>query len=78
MLLGLDFKGIAASSGSACSSASLEPSQVLIAMEVEPDLAVGSVRISFGRDTTETDVDEVLQALKDVLDQLATFPSARS
>jgi cysteine sulfinate desulfinase/cysteine desulfurase-like protein len=47
-------------------------------MEVEPDLAVGSVRISFGRDTTETDVDEVLQALKDVLDQLATFPSALS
>ena len=78
VLLGLDFKGIAASSGSACSSASLEPSHVLIAMEVEPDLAVGSVRISFGRDTTETDVDEVLQALKDVLDQLATFPSALS
>ncbi len=78
VLLGLDFKGIAASSGSACSSASLEPSHVLIAMGVEPDLAVGSVRISFGRDTTETDVDDVLQALKDVLDQLATFPSARS
>lgn len=78
VLLGLDFKGIAASSGSACSSASLEPSHVLIAMGVEPDLAVGSVRISFGRDTTETDVDDVLQALKDVLDQLSTFPSARS
>ncbi len=78
VLLGLDFKGIAASSGSACSSASLEPSHVLIAMGVEPDLAVGSVRISFGRDTTETDVNDVLQALKDVLDQLSTFPSARS
>jgi len=37
---------------------------------------VGSIRISFGRETTESDVDDVLQALKDVLDQLATFPSA--
>jgi cysteine desulfurase len=77
VLLGLDFKGIAASSGSACSSASLEPSHVLLAMGIDPALAVGSVRISFGRDTTETDVDDVLQALKDVLDQLATFPSAQ-
>jgi len=78
VLLGLDFKGIAASSGSACSSASLEPSHVLLAMGVSPELAVGSVRISLGRDTTEADVDDVLQALKDVLDQLATFPSAQS
>ena len=76
VLLGLDFKGIAASSGSACSSASLEPSHVLLAMGIDADLAVGSIRISFGRETTESDVDDVLQALKDVLDQLATFPSA--
>ena len=78
VLLGLDFKGIAASSGSACSSASLEPSHVLLAMGIDPALAVGSVRISFGRETTETDVNDVLQALKDVLDQLATFPSAQN
>jgi cysteine desulfurase len=77
VLLGLDFKGIAASSGSACSSASLEPSHVLLAMGVSPELAVGSVRISMGRDTTETDVDDVLQALSSVLKQLETFPSAR-
>ncbi|NQW20147.1 MAG: cysteine desulfurase [Chloroflexi bacterium] len=77
VLLGLDFKGIAASSGSACSSASLEPSHVLLAMGVNPKLAVGSLRISLGRETTETDVDDVLQALKSVLDQLATFPSAQ-
>ena len=76
VLLGLDFKGIAASSGSACSSASLGPSHVLLAMGIDADLAVGSIRISFGRETTESDVDDVLQALKDVLDQLATFPSA--
>lgn len=78
VLLGLDFKGIAASSGSACSSASLEPSHVLLAMGVSPELAVGSVRISMGRDTTKTDVDDVLQALSAVLEQLETFPSAPS
>jgi cysteine desulfurase len=78
VLLGLDFKGIAASSGSACSSASLEPSHVLLAMGVSPELAVGSVRISLGRHTTETDIDDVLQALADVLDQLATFPTAEA
>ena len=74
VLLGLDFKGIAASSGSACSSASLEPSHVLLAMGVSPDLAVGSVRLSMGRDTTESDIDDVLEALTAVLDQLGTYP----
>ncbi len=77
VLLGLDFKGIAASSGSACSSASLEPSHVLIAMGVDPALAVGSVRISLGRDTTEADISDVLQSLHEVLEQLGTFPSAK-
>ena len=51
VLLGLDFAGICASSGSACSSASLEPSHVLIAMGMDADLAVGSVRLSLGRTT---------------------------
>lgn len=78
ILLGLDFKGIAASSGSACSSASLEPSHVLLAMGLPADLAVGSVRISMGRDTTKADIDDVLQALPDVLDQLGTFPVSKS
>jgi cysteine desulfurase len=78
VLRGLDFKGIAASSGSACSSASLEPSHVLLAMGVSPELAVGSVRISLGRETTESDIDDVLQALAAVLEQLGTFPSAES
>ena len=74
VLLGLDFKGISASSGSACSSASLEPSHVLLAMGVSPELAVGSVRLSMGRDTTESDIDDVLEALTIVLDQLGTYP----
>ncbi len=76
VLLGLDFKGIAASSGSACSSASLEPSHVLLAMGISPELAVGSVRISMGRDTTESDVEDVLEALTAVLEQLGTFPTS--
>lgn len=78
ILLGLDFQGIAASSGSACSSASLEPSHVLLAMGVPDDLAVGSVRISLGKDTTEADIDDVLDVLPKVLEQLATYPSADS
>lgn len=78
VLLGLDFRGIAASSGSACSSASVEPSHVLLAMGIDTDKAVGSIRISFGRETTDSDVEDLLDALKDVLDQLATFPSAEN
>ena len=78
VLLGLDFRGIAASSGSACSSASVEPSHVLLAMGIDTDEAVGSIRISFGRETTDSDVENLLDALKDVLDQLGTFPSAEN
>ena len=70
ILLGLDFKGIAASSGSACSSASVEPSHVLLALGQEPALAVGSVRFSLGRHTTDEDITDVLQALPVVLKQL--------
>ena len=73
ILLGLDFKGIAASSGSACSSASVEPSHVLLALGQEPALAVGSVRFSLGRHTTDEDITDVLQALPVVLKQLRMF-----
>ena len=75
VLLGLDFKAIAASSGSACSSASLEPSHVLLAMGISPEMAVGSLRISMGRETTETDIDDVLQVLPEILHQLESFPA---
>ena len=77
ILLGLDFKGIAASSGSACSSASLEPSHVLLALGQEPELAVGSVRFSLGRDTTDEDITDVLEALPAVVKQLRMFPSSK-
>ena len=77
VLLGLDFKGIAASSGSACSSASLEPSHVLIAMGIDQTLAVGSIRISLGRDTSRQDITDVSNSLIEVLEQLGGYPSAR-
>ena len=73
LILGLDFKGILASSGSACSSASVEPSHVLMAMGLSRDEAVGSVRFSMGRETTENDVDRTIEALREVLNQLASM-----
>lgn len=75
VLLGLDFAGICASSGSACSSASLEPSHVLIAMGMDADLAVGSVRLSLGKDNTAADAEAVVEALPDVLERLRSMPS---
>jgi cysteine desulfurase len=73
LILGLDFKGLLASSGSACSSASVEPSHVLMAMGLSRDEAVGSVRFSMGRETTENDVDRTIEALREVLNQLASM-----
>ncbi len=75
MLLGLDFKGICASSGSACSSASIEPSHVLLAMGMSHELAQGSLRFSFGKDSTQDDVEYSVNALADVVDQLRGMPS---
>jgi cysteine desulfurase len=73
LILGLDFKGILASSGSACSSASVEPSHVLMAMGLSRDEAVGSVRFSMGQETTENDVDRTINALGEVLNQLGSM-----
>jgi cysteine desulfurase len=74
VLLGLDFQAIAASSGSACSSASLEPSHVLTAMGVPAELAVGSLRLSLGRETTEEDALEVMRAVPEVVERLRAMP----
>jgi cysteine desulfurase len=78
LLLGLDFQAIAASSGSACSTASVEPSHVLTAMGIPADLAAGSVRLSLGRETTEEDALEVIRALPEVLAKLRAMPGASS
>ena len=63
IVLGLDLKGIATSAGSACTSGSVEPSYVLVAMGLPLDWAMGSVRCSLGRSTTTEDVDYVLEAV---------------
>jgi len=63
-------KGIAVSSGSACTSASLEPSYVLRALGRSDELAHSSIRFSIGRFTTEADVDYTIQLLKDKIDKL--------
>ena len=75
ILLGLDFSGIYASSGSACSSASLEPSHVLLAIGRMANLAQGSLRITLGRSNTEEDVDHLLNILPDLVNRLRAMPS---
>ena len=75
ILLGLDFAGICASSGSACSSASLEPSHVLTAIGLTADLAQGSLRITVGNDNTVEEVDYLLETLTDLVTRLRAMPS---
>jgi cysteine desulfurase len=70
MVLALSDEGIMASTGSACSSESLEPSHVLLAMGVKPEEAHGSVRFSLGRETTEGDIDHVLKIMPEVVREL--------
>ncbi len=70
ILLGLDSKGIAASSGSACTSGALEPSHVLMAMGLSHELAQGSVRFSVGRLTRAEDIDYVLEVLPPIVERL--------
>ncbi len=59
--------GIAVSTGSACSSDSLEPSAVLLATGMGPELAHGSIRFSLGRENTEEDIDYVLEKLPQII-----------
>ena len=75
ILLGLDFAGICASSGSACSSASLEPSHVLLAIGRSADLAQGSLRVTLGRDSTEAEIDYLLSVLPGLVGRLRAMPS---
>lgn len=70
MLLALDSYGICASSGSACTSGSTEPSHVLIALGLAPDVAFGSLRLSLGRHTTQEEVDFVLEVLPQIVERL--------
>ena len=70
LLLSLDMMGIAGSSGSACTSGSLEPSHVLMAIGLKHEIAHGSLRLSLGYKNTEEDMDYVLQALPKIVDRL--------
>jgi cysteine desulfurase len=73
MLINLDFEGICASSGSACTSGSLEPSHVLLAMGLSHELAHGSLRFSLGKDNTQGDVDKVLEVLPKIVEKLRSM-----
>lgn len=70
LILNFDLKGISTSTGSACTSGSLDPSHVLTAMGVEPTLAQGSIRFSFGYDNTEEDVDYCLAEIPPIVKRL--------
>ena len=69
LMMSLDLQGVAISTGSACSSGSLEPSHVLRAMRVQPPFLHGALRFSLGRSTTADDVDYVLDILPDIVAQ---------
>jgi len=70
LLLRLDAGGIGASSGSACTSGSLEPSHVLLAMGISHERAHGSLRLTLGKDTTEEDIDYILEVLPKIVTDL--------
>jgi cysteine desulfurase len=77
LVLRLDQAGISASTGSACSSKSLEPSHVLLAIGLTPESAHGSLRITLGRDNTEQDVNYLIETLQRVIKNLrAISPSS--
>jgi cysteine desulfurase len=73
ILVGLDLEGIAASSGSACSTGSSEPSHVATAMGVPPEVARGSIRMTLGRENTEEDVERVLEVLPAIVERLRSM-----
>ena len=70
LLLWLDAKGVAASSGSACTSGSLDPSHVLLALGLPHEIAHGSLRLSLGADNTEEEVDHILKVVPEVVEYL--------
>lgn len=73
LLINLDMQGIAVSTGSACSSGSLEPSPVIRALGRDDELARGAIRFSFGKDNTAEDVDHVLEILPKAVENLRSL-----
>lgn len=70
LLIMLDMKGICGSSGSACTSGSLDPSHVLLAIGLPHEIAHGSLRLTLGEDTTKEDIDDTVEAIKEIVGQL--------
>lgn len=70
LLIMLDMKGICGSSGSACTSGSLDPSHVLLAIGLPHEIAHGSLRLTLGADTTKEDIDDTVDAIKEIVTQL--------
>jgi cysteine desulfurase len=70
VVIALDLEGIAASSGAACAEGESRPSPVLEAMGIPPEWAIGALRLSLGRQNTETDVDAVLEVLPPIIARL--------
>jgi Cysteine sulfinate desulfinase/cysteine desulfurase and related enzymes len=70
ILLSMDMQGIEASTGSACASGSLEPSHVLMATGLEPELAHGSIRFSLGWGITEEDIDYIIETVPPIIARL--------
>ncbi|ABY92459.1 cysteine desulfurase NifS [Thermoanaerobacter sp. X514] len=73
LILNLDMAGICASSGSACTSGSLEPSHVLLAIGLSRELARGSLRLTIGKENTEEDIDKVLEVLPQIVKRLRSI-----
>jgi cysteine desulfurase len=70
MLLSLDMEGVAASSGSACTSGSLEASHVLLSIGLPPEIAHGSLRLTLGKDNTNEEIDYVISILPGIIEKL--------
>ncbi|HLE09574.1 MAG TPA: cysteine desulfurase NifS [Thermodesulfobacteriota bacterium] len=73
LLLNLDMLGVAASSGSACTSGSLEPSHVLLALGLTPEVSHGSVRFSMGKSNTEEDIDYILEKMPPIVERMRSM-----
>lgn len=70
LLLSLDLKGITASSGSACTSGSLDPSHVLLAMGLTREIAQGSIRMTLGKENNKEDIEQIMKVLPQIIDRL--------
>jgi cysteine desulfurase len=76
LVIGLDLEGIAVSAGSACSSGKVEASHVLGAMGIEPEFALGAIRVSLGIGTTSHDIERFLGAFGELIKRLKQSPKA--